>query len=325
MKILIVRFSSIGDIVLTSAVIQSIAENLPETEIHFLTKAKFSGLIENFPKVHKTYAIDKSINEVIASLKSEKYDHIIDLHHNLRTFFLKRKLSVPASSFNKLNFTKWSQVRLKRSMEGSAHVVDRYLETLQAIGIHEKKSRVIFQIQSQIDVQSTLQLKDNFYVLAIGAQFATKQIPTDKIVYLIDRIKKPVVLIGGEMDVERAENIRFQCTYDQVFNACGKFNLNGSASIIQQSKLLITGDTGMMHIASAFDLPIITVWGNTVPAFGMYPYRPENPKSFSMHEVKDLSCRPCSKIGFKSCPKKHFSCMNDIHYEDIVAEATSCF
>jgi ADP-heptose:LPS heptosyltransferase len=112
------------------------------------------------------------------------------------------------------------------------------------------------------------------------------------------------------MDNETAEKIIKALPNQQIVNACGKFSLQQSASIVKQAAVLLTHDTGLMHIASAFQIPIVSVWGNTVPALGMYPYYPQNEKGFSIHEVSNLKCRPCSKIGFKTCPKKHFNCMN---------------
>ena len=102
-----------------------------------------------------------------------------------------------------------------------------------------------------------------------------------------------------------------------VYNACGRYNLFQSASLIKQSEVVISHDTGMMHIAAAFNKKIISVWGNTVPEFGMYPYLPLNPENSFVAEVKNLYCRPCSKIGKTSCPKGHFKCMMDIDIDMI--------
>jgi len=94
-----------------------------------------------------------------------------------------------------------------------------------------------------------------------------------------------------------------------VKNGCGDFTLQQSASIVKQANALLTNDTGLMHIASCFEIPVISIWGNTVPSLGMYPYFPKKPTYYSIHEVKNLSCRPCSKIGYATCPKGHFRCM----------------
>ena len=97
----------------------------------------------------------------------------------------------------------------------------------------------------------------------------------------------------------------------EVYNACGKFNLNQSASLLKEAVVVFSHDTGLMHIAAAFGKKIYSIWGNTIPEFGMYPYRTQ----FVIFENKKLKCRPCSKIGFDSCPKKHFKCMNDVVFD----------
>jgi ADP-heptose:LPS heptosyltransferase len=127
---------------------------------------------------------------------------------------------------------------------------------------------------------------------------------------VVEQIQFPVVLSGGPMDKETADNIIKALPNQKIINACGGFSLRQSASIVKQAAVLLTHDTGLMHIASAFQIPIVSVWGNTVPALGMYPYYPQDKNGFSIHEVNDLNCRPCSKIGFNTCPKKHFNCMN---------------
>lgn len=127
---------------------------------------------------------------------------------------------------------------------------------------------------------------------------------------IIRKLNRPVVLLGGKEDMETGAAIAQACG-EPVFNACGKFNLNQSASLLRQSQLVITHDTGLMHIAAALKKKIYSVWGNTVPAFGMYPYKPG--EGSKIIEVKNLACRPCSKIGHSRCPKGHFRCMNDIN------------
>lgn len=115
----------------------------------------------------------------------------------------------------------------------------------------------------------------------------------------------------GSNDEERGKEIESEliATGKSVINAINQFSLPESSSIVAQAKILLTNDTGLMHIATAFSIPIVSVWGNTVPELGMYPYYPNRKDLFSIHEVKNLNCRPCSKIGYKSCPKKHFNCM----------------
>jgi len=125
-------------------------------------------------------------------------------------------------------------------------------------------------------------------------------------------------LLGGEEDHATGEQILKSCK-TPVYNACGKFTINQSASLVRQAWMIITHDTGLMHIAAAFRQRIITIWGNTVPEFGMYAYRP-HPDS-TWFEVRDLRCRPCSKLGYKKCPKKHFRCIRDIDDQRVANKA----
>ena len=90
-----------------------------------------------------------------------------------------------------------------------------------------------------------------------------------------------------------------------IHNGCGRYSLHQSASLLRQAAFVVSHDTGLMHIAAAFGQRIYSIWGNTVPEFGMYPFRTE----YEALEVPGLPCRPCSKIGFAQCPQGHFRCM----------------
>jgi len=311
MKVLVVRFSSIGDVVLTTPVVRALKNQL-NCELHFITKKAFKGILENNPNVDKIYTIEKSINEVISELKTEKYDYVIDLHKNVRTFALKRKLGCKSYSFPKLNLEKWLLVNFKRAAMPEKHVVDRYFETVKPLGVVNDNLPCDYFIQTQdeINISEVFDLAPKSYVtIAIGAQFATKRMPFSKLEGIIQKIQKPIILVGGPTDKELAHRLVERFSGKALYSACGNFNLSQSASIVQRSAVLLTNDTGMMHIASCFEIPTVSVWGNTVPELGMYPYFPKANDNYSIHEVKGLKCRPCSKIGFKECPKKHFNCM----------------
>jgi ADP-heptose:LPS heptosyltransferase len=321
MKILVVRFSSIGDVVLTTPVVRALKTQL-NCELHFVTKKAFSGIVENNPNIDKIYTIEKSINEVVSKLKTEKYDFVIDLHKNLRTFALKRKLGCTSYSFPKLNLEKWLLVNFKRKSMPDKHVVDRYFETVIPLGVTNDFLPCEYHIQAQdeVNIAGVFDLAPkSFVTIAIGAQFATKRMPLNKLQGIIQQIEQPIILIGGPSDKDLSEILVKSFTDKAIFTACGNFNLSQSASIVKQSAVLLTNDTGMMHIASCFEIPTVSVWGNTVPELGMYPYFPSKKTLFSIHEVKGLSCRPCSKIGFDECPKKHFNCMQ-LQDEKAIAE-----
>ncbi len=311
MKILILRFSSIGDIVLTSPVVRCLKQQLNASEIHFLTKKSFASIVENNPNVDKVFSFEKDVKEVLHELKKENYDWVIDLHHNLRSMQVKRALGKPSKSFNKLNIEKWLLVNLKINRLPNKHIVDRYFETVAHLGVKNDLKGLDFFIDAKNEVAiSSLprEFQNGFIAFVIGAKHNTKKLPTEKIISICKKLNRAVILIGGKEDFEVGEKIASQIS--NVFNGFGKYNLQQSASLIKQADKVITHDTGMMHIAAAFQKNIISVWGNTVPGFGMYPYMPG--KESKIVEVKNLSCRPCSKIGFEKCPKGHFKCMNEI-------------
>ena len=306
LKILVVRFSSIGDIVLTTPVVRMLKTQL-NTEVHFLTKTSYVSLFKNNPYVDSVFQIDKSINEVISDLKKENYDYVIDLHSNLRTQILKLKLGVTAKSFNKLNWEKFLLTNFKTNILPDVHIVDRYLDTVKFLGITNDNKGLDFFLSEADKVDLTETPKD-YIAFVIGGQHATKILPNEKIISIIKKVNKPVLLIGGPEDAHRGEDIAKAC--NKVVNTCGKYSILHSASLVQQATMVITHDTGMMHIAAAFNKKIYSVWGNTVPEFGMYPYL-ESEQSKRI-EVKGLNCRPCSKIGYDKCPKGHFKCMQEI-------------
>jgi ADP-heptose:LPS heptosyltransferase len=311
-KILIIRFSSIGDIVLTTPVIRCLKQQLENIEVHYLTKRSFKSILEHNPFITKIHVIDKDVNEVIEDLKKENFDHVIDLHNNLRSLQVKIKLHKPSVSFKKMNFKKWLLVSFKARKIVLPHVADRYLETVSGLGVTNDHNGLdhFIPVNDEIAMSSLPPSHQNGYIaFVIGAKHYTKQLPVEKIISICKKLNSPIVLLGGKEDSERAAAIEKEAG-SMIFNACGKYNLNQSASFIRQSKKVISHDTGLMHIAAAFKKEIISVWGNTVPAFGFTPYLPD--ANSRIVEVLDLPCRPCSKIGYDKCPQGHFKCMRDI-------------
>ena len=313
LKILVVRFSSIGDIVLTTPVVRMLKTQL-NTEVHFLTKVPYVSLFKNNPYVDSVFQIDKSINEVISDLKKENYDYVIDLHSNLRTQILKLKLGVSAKSFNKLNWEKFLLTNFKTNILPDVHIVDRYLDTVKFLGITNDNKGLDFFL-SAADKLDLAESSKDYIAFVIGGQHATKILPTAKIISICKKLNKAVLLIGGPDDKARGDEIS---KASGAINTCGNHSLLQSAFLIKNSAYVISHDTGMMHIAAAFKKKIYSVWGNTIPEFGMYPYLSD--KNSKMIEVKDLNCRPCSKIGYDKCPKGHFKCMQEIDENQFLSE-----
>lgn len=309
-KILVIRFSSIGDIVLTTPVIRCLKEQIENVEIHVLTKNRYKNIYLNNPFIDKVYDFKSQISEVIGDLKKENYDHVVDLHKNFRSNKVRLALKRPSSSFPKLNVKKYILVLLKINKMPDIHIVDRYFEAVKQFGIVNDNKGLDFFISESDELQNAdlpAEFRNGFYAFVIGGQHFTKIFPSKKVIEVCQLANYPIILLGGAEDVARGNEI-VETVGENIWNSCGKLNLSQSASIIKMADAVLTNDTGLMHISAAFHKPIVSVWGNTIPEFGMYPYLP-NEKSKSVIIEKKLSCRPCSKIGHKKCPKGHFNCM----------------
>jgi ADP-heptose:LPS heptosyltransferase len=259
------------------------------------------------------------MEDVADALKREKFDAMIDLHHNIRTLKLKRTLRTKSYSFPKLNIQKWMLVNLHINRMPSMHIVDRYLSTVKSFGVKNDLQGLSFHLPKEVKnpLEELPESHRNGYIaIAIGAQHSTKIMPSEKVSRIIQKTGKPVVVLGGKEDRTRGAQIVLACG-EMVYNACGKMSLAESAILLREAKVVLSHDTGLMHIAAAFRKPIVTVWGNTVPAFGMTPYMPGDEDKSIIIENNSLRCRPCSKIGFDKCPKGHFECIRGIDDAEI--------
>lgn len=311
MKVLVLRFSSIGDIVLTSPVLRCLKQQVHGVELHFAVKEAFADLVRHNPHVDRTHVLGEDLGALIAALKAERFDLVVDLHHNLRTARVKHSLHARHVAFRKLNMEKWLLVNLRLDRLPRLHIVDRYMETVSHLGVENDGRGLELHVPAdrEVPVADLPEAHRAGYVaLAIGAAHGTKRLPPHRLVELAQRIEGPVVLIGGQADRPVGRAIG-DAVGGRVFDATGRYDILGSASLIARARGVIAHDSGAMHIACAFGRPVVSVWGSTVPAFGMGPYQPMHPERAHVMEVPGLSCRPCSKIGFDNCPKGHFHCM----------------
>ena len=316
MKILVLRFSSIGDIVLTTPVVRCLKKQLG-AEIHFLTKTTFVPILEANPYIDQVFSFQKEItSQMVQHLKSARYDYIIDLHHNLRSLRLKLALGRPTRSFDKLNWEKWLLVHFKMDRMPPGHIVDRYMATVKNLGVEYDGEGLDYFVPESENLRDFELPNQPFVSLVLGATHATKRLPTEKIIEICQHIDQPIVLLGGKAEQYAGERIA-QAAGSHVLNLCAQLSLHQSALVIYASSKVITHDTGLMHIAAALRKPIISVWGSTVPKFGMWPFYPTGMDLNTSVEVLGLGCRPCSKIGFDQCPKGHFKCMHDIEVQQV--------
>lgn len=317
---LLIRFSSIGDVVLTSPVIRCLRAKFPNAQIDFLTREPFAPLVQHNPHLNRIYTFKRDIGEVLPDLKEANHTYLIDLHKNLRSALLKMRLNGLVFTFHKLNFRKWLHVRLKMRALPAVHIVDRYLDALETFGVkNDDQGLDLFLPRHALVPIEALPTshRNGFVACAIGAAHFTKRLPDRHWLSIGQKSPFPIVFMGGTEDKERGDAL-VQAIGAKAYNAAGMFTILQSASLVQQALGVISNDTGLMHIAAAFQKPVVSVWGNTVPAFGMWPYEPKNNHRIAIVENTSVNCRPCTKIGYQACPKKHFQCMESLKPEVIL-------
>jgi heptosyltransferase-2 len=316
MKILVIRFSSMGDIIYTTPVVRCLKKQIPGAEVHFLTKPAFKYIYDNNPYVDKLLLLRSTLSETIDEIKAEKYDHIVDLHNNLRTAIIKLRTGIPASTYKKQPIKKWLSLKFKLKLIPPTHLVDRYLKAVESLGVVNDGQPIDYYIKADHKLGNLLPSshQNGYVAFIIGATHFTKRMPNYKISSICKQLNLPIVLLGGN-DVKENGNIIAAEIGDKIYNACGNTSLDESVFLVSQAKSIIGFDTGLTHIAEAFNKPIASVWGGTVPELlGVQPYMVKDVLVAGV----DISCRPCSKFGLEKCPLGHFKCMNDMPEGDII-------
>jgi ADP-heptose:LPS heptosyltransferase len=321
-KILVIRFSSMGDIIYTTPIIRCLKLQLPGCEIHFLTKEQFHYIYQKNPYLTKLHFLKPTLQETIQDIKAEKFDYIIDLHNNLRTTLIKLLTGTPASTYKKDRLSKWLALKFKwKKLFSDVHLVDRYMEAVKFLGVKNDNKPIDYYIAKNYNLEQLLPAshRGKFVAFVIGATHYNKRMPNEKIIEACKQINLPIVLLGGK-DVE-ANGLEITETLGaQVYSTCGLTNLDESVFIVSKATKVIGFDTGLTHIAEAFHVPIASIWGSTTPdLLGVFPYQ----VSDSLVIGVDLPCRPCSKFGLDHCPLGHFKCMRDIPPEAISNFANS--
>ncbi len=314
-KILCIRLSAIGDLVVCTPVFRALAQQL-NAEVHVLTKAVPAQMLEGNPHVQKVIHWQKE--GLVSTLKKEAYDLIVDLHCNLRSHRLRLALGVPTLGYRKRNMAKRL---LSNGIDwlGDEHLLDRYFKALLPLGIRYDLRGLDYFTEKELNCSCPIEgrleqaLETGFTALVLGATHATKRMPASLLADICATAKGHIILLGGD-DVKalatETVGLLGEEAKSRVTNLCGAISLRQSAKLVELSTGVITPDTGLMHVAAALHRPMVVVWGNTVPAYGMYPVFPEGKKQLAQFaQVDGLKCRPCSRIGYKACPKGHFDCM----------------
>lgn len=316
MKILVVRFSSMGDIIYTTPVVRCLKTQLPGAEIHFLTKPAFKYIYDNNPHLDKLLLLKPTLAETIEEIKAEKYDYLIDLHNNLRTSLIKLRTGIKSFTYKKQRIRKWLSLKFNLKLVPPVHLVERYMKAVKFLGVKNDFKPIDYYIKTEHDLTKILpeSHQAGFVAFIIGATHFTKRMPNEKIVSICSKINAPIVLLGGN-DVKANGDLIANAVGSNIYNACGITSLDESVYLVSKAKRVLGFDTGLTHIAEAFDRPIASIWGGTVPELlGVQPYMVKDAEVIGIN----LPCRPCSKFGLEKCPLGHFKCMNNIPEQTVI-------
>lgn len=336
MKVLFIRLSSLGDILLTFPLISFFKSRFPDSHITLLTKTAYKETVELNKDIDEILLFDKKnvkISQMRLLIKQNKYDYIFDLHKNIRSFLFSSFSGFPVSRFNKHSIRKFLLVRFKINLlKDIPGIIVRYFQSLNKFNLFDEKSFVSYLETYGILVDEKLknvlydkipELKKFEKIIAFcpSARHKTKMLPQEKYIKIGKELtsspKSAIILMGSSDEAEYCEKIVSQISDKQCFNLAGKTSIPETSAMLKQCNIIISNDTGLMHLSNLLDIPLIALFGSTVKEFGFFPIG----KNAVTFEQKELKCRPCSHIGLKECPKKHFRCMNDIDEEPVIKKA----
>jgi len=335
-KTVVFRLSSIGDIVLASPLMRVLrAAAGPKARIDFVVKKEFAELIKFNHHVSIVHELDDAkgfpaLQALRDTLRAEEYDLVVDIHNSLRTTYLRNFCGTKeAVTVDKRLYERWQLVHLKRNIyRDHLSVAERYIETVREYGIaNDGKGLELFipdEIQFAVSGKiAKLRLNEFDKVVGVcpGAKHFTKRWQKEKFAEVCKRMAKglnaKIILFGGEADkndaAEIASFVRSECGDRSVTDYAGELSLLEVAAAMEFCDVVLTNDTGLMHIACARQRKVVAIFGSTVREFGFAPYGTES----LVVENSSLSCRPCSHIGRAECPKGHFKCMNDIGVDEV--------
>ena len=289
-----------GDIVLTTPVIRALNQQL-KAKIDFLTKPQYVSLLESNTYINRIF----SLNDKVDFLQKNKYDYVVDLQNNLRSWQIRSKIQTKSFVFNKKTLRRYLLIYFGIDLLKN-HVVDRYFATVASLNVVNDNQGLDFNVSSS--VKPEFNTSQSYIAWCIGGTHNPKKLSAKQITQVVSKLKIPVVLLGGNNDLDIAKEIINNEECKSVYNFCGKLSVQESSYLIKESKMLLTNDTGMMHIASALKMPIISFWGCTKPSLGFTPYMTD-PSSIKI--ISKRSAKPCSKHG-KHCKYGKNGCIKEI-------------
>ncbi|MBR4497471.1 MAG: lipopolysaccharide heptosyltransferase II [Bacteroidales bacterium] len=329
-KILVFRLSSIGDIVLTTALLRCLRNTFPDAQIDFVVKKQFADILRCVPFVSNVIELDskKGFSELLAirnQLKNEQYDVALDIHKNWRSLFVCNTIGAKqVFRFNKHVFRRWVLTTFHKDIYKEVRPVYlRFIDAAKQLGVvpDGKYTELVVPEQlgksmKDIFVQANISFEKRIIALCPGASFSNKQWQVEKFQQLAKRVvldfDAQVILLGGKKESEMCETIASE---SGAVSFAGKFDLSQSIAALSMVSLTVANDTGMLHVSEALGVPVVGIYGPTARQFGYFPILPQS----KVAQIDNLPCRPCTKMGMNHCPKKHFSCMNDISVEMVLA------
>jgi lipopolysaccharide heptosyltransferase II len=328
-NILIIRFSSMGDILLTTPLLRAVKKKFPESKIHYVIKAQFSDLLRVNPYVDVIHFFNASgglaeLFRLKSELQKTEFDVILDLHANPRSFLLRRQIRHRLLKvFKKYRLERFLFIKFR--MDAYRHIPDvthRYLATVQDFGVMDDKQGPDFILDPAVfagmkERLRSLGLKKNRLTVCIcpGAGFATKRWPVQYFARLACRLvadkNAQILILGSGQDILLADEIAGAA--HPCINIAGQTTLMESACAMALADVIISNDTGLMHLSNALKKKTVAIFGSTTRELGFFPL----PELSLVVENTDLSCRPCSHTGLHRCPEKHFRCMKEIQPESV--------
>jgi len=323
-RFLIVRFSSIGDIILSAPVIHAIREHFgSEARIDFVTLRRFKAAAELLPDLNEIHLVEKATVEVVPALKELDFNYIIDLHGNVRSRSLSKSLDVLTFSVDKQTFPRFALI-LGLRKSPIPHFIDRSLDLLKVFGISPPTTSTWGSLNTKPLSSASPHLPASYITIAPGAAHLGKAIPDSTLKAIcLDFSSRNIhiAIVGGPDSQTIASSLISDLTDNSITSFCGSSSLSETAHILKNSILAIGGDTGAMHIASALGIPLISVWGCTRPSLGLSPWRP-HPASTTLLPLR--GSRPCSRHGAKCryTRKGQDLCINHVSPSRIIEAAT---
>jgi lipopolysaccharide heptosyltransferase II len=340
-KTLIIRLSSIGDIVLASPLIRGIRKRFPKAQVDFLVKTEYADLVRYNPHLRYVIEFDSlgglaELRALKGKIRREEYDAIIDIQGNFRSSFLRSRLSSAVLKVDKRRVARFLLVNFKWNIYRSAPAVPvRYLETVRSLEIQDDGAGLELFVPEETSVRmwdrlSKAGIDGEGYVVGLcpGAKHATKRWLREYFeqlaVTLVKEDNAKLLLFGGKEDREVCASIGRRMVQEtgkrsDILDYGGTLSLLEIASALDACSTIVANDSGLLHLAAARKRRVVAIFGPTVREFGFYPFGTES----KVVERQGLYCRPCTHIGAQVCPEGHFRCMKEITVEEVLSVVRS--